>query len=348
MKKLFFILAAAAGILVSCTKNEVAPAGPQEITYMTAPVVKATAFDTGHKFVSYAYLLTDGKNWEGNQSASTPYIENKLIQYHAGTPAKWAHETEVYYWPKDEGSKLTFFAWADNTATPNAAGKNIPSCSNTTGVKFIDFDITNTYDKNRDIQVAKIAADQKENTTAAGSWADGVPTVFQHILSKIDTKIKLDKAYGSAAAFNLKSINLLSVDTKNTYTQGVDATTEPKAAGWGTPTVPANLNVFSGDMVVNSIADQDISENGYYILMPQTFTAGTEKIQIVYEVTTNYAGTPVTETVTVTKDLSAIYTSNWVAGSAYTLTITLGLNEILWDPAVEVWDTGTDGSWNIN
>ena len=201
---------------------------------------------------------------------------------------------------------------------------------------------------NRDIMVAKISPNQKANTSqAGGTWDKGVPTVFQHILSKLDTKIKLNSTY-SDVTFNLKSIDLLNVDTKNTYTQGVDANIEPKAAGWGTPSEPEELNVFTGVMEVNSTTAQDITENGYTILMPQTFTAATEKIKIVYDITTSYAGTDVTETVTETKDLSAIYSSSWEAGKAYTLTITLGLNEILWDPAVENWATGTAGTWDIN
>jgi hypothetical protein len=81
--------------------------------------------------------------------------------------------------------------------------------------------------------------------------------------------------------------------------------------------------------------------------MPQEFTADTEQIKIVYEVTTKYAGTEVTEIVTVVKDLDAIYTTDWVAGSAYTLTITLGLDQILWDPAVEDWTAGSSYDWAI-
>lgn len=357
MKKFLFIAAMASVALVSCVKNEVIPVNEegQEISFMTAPVTKADpSFSTSNKFISYAYLVTGTdalKPWASNSNSSTPYIENKLIQYHAASgtsSAKWAHATDVYYWPKDQYSQLTFFAWADGTADPAGTGKPAATCSNTTGVKFENYDITETANKNRDIMVAKIAADKRANETATGgTWADGVPTVFQHILSSFDTKIKLNDTY-TGVTFNLKSIDLLNVDTKNTYTQGVDATKEPKSYGWGTPSEPETLSIYSGPMEVNSTSEQNIVETGYTILMPQTFAASTEQIKIVYDVVTHYAGTEVTETVTVVKDLVDMYTSGWAAGSAYTLTITLGLNEILWDPAVENWATGTAGTWDIN
>ena len=71
-------------------------------------------------------------------------------------------------------------------------------------------------------------------------------------------------------------------------------------------------------------------------------------MQITYDIVTTYTGTPVTETVTVSKKLSEIFTTpaSWEAGKKYTLTITLSMNEILWDPAVADWASGT-GTWGI-
>lgn len=358
MKKFLFIAAMASVALVSCVKNEVIPVNEegQEITFMTSPVTKADpSFSISNKFISYAYLLkgTDATvDWSTtNAGTSTPYIENKLIKYHAASgtsSAKWAHESDVYYWPKDKYSQLTFFAWADGTADPAGTGKVAATCSNSTGVKFENYDITETANKNRDIMVAKIAANKKANETATGgTWADGVPTVFQHILSSFDTEIKLNGTY-TGVKFYLKSIDLLNVDTKNTYTQGVDATKEPKSTGWGTPSQAKDVSIYSGTMEVNSTSEQNIVETGYTILMPQTFAASAEKIKIVYDVVTHYAGTEVTETVTEVKDLVDLYTSGWAAGTAYTLTITLGLNQILWDPSVVAWDTTTGADWDIN
>ena len=49
-----------------------------------------------------------------------------------------------------------------------------------------------------------------------------------------------------------------------------------------------------------------------------------------------------TETVTINdKKLSEVYTANWEPGKEYTLTIKLGIDEVLWDPTLEDWAVGT-------
>ena len=52
------------------------------------------------------------------------------------------------------------------------------------------------------------------------------------------------------------------------------------------------------------------------------------------------------ETVTKTIDLKSIF-GEWKAGKYYTLNITLGLDQILWDPAVEDWTEGSALGWAI-
>ena len=78
--------------------------------------------------------------------------------------------------------------------------------------------------------------------------------------------------------------------------------------------------------------------------MPQTFSDTTPRASITYTVT--YGTSGVIDEVTVEKDLKSIFTSNWQPGYKYTLTITLGLNQILWAPDVEPWSTG-EGNFTI-
>lgn len=355
MKKFFFIAAMVSAALISCTKNEPAPSmeAQQEITFMTAPLTKATAFDTNKKFISYAYLLTDGKEWATDASDADPYIVNKLIQYHEavlGTSnAKWAHATDVYYWPKDAGSSLTFFAWTDNTADPAGTGKAVAASNVTNGISFTNYDVTAIND--RDIMVAKIAADKKANEgpMAGATWEKGVPTVFYHILSQMRLTIKLSSTY-AGVGFNLKSVKILSAKKEGTYTQGIDAALNPTEGTWTEGTNSTEFPLFTGDMTVNQTTAMTVTpaESDYTILLPQTFDAAdvnTEKVEIVYEVTTNY-GASVTETVTKTIDLNSIF-GEWKAGKYYTLNITLGLDQILWDPAVEDWTEGSSYDWTI-
>ena len=157
MKKIFFVVALLV-VVASCTKNEVIPQndGNNEITYLTAPLTKATSsFGTSNKFYSYAYLLTSGKNWASNSATSSLYIDEAEISYQTN---QWKAATS-YYWPKDANSSLTFFAWADGTPDPAPA---MGACSNTTGIVFADYNVA--VSKNKDLMVAKIAADQTANT----------------------------------------------------------------------------------------------------------------------------------------------------------------------------------------
>lgn len=351
MKKFFFIAAMVSAALISCTKNEPAPSmeAQQEITFMTAPLTKATAFDTNKKFISYAYLLTDGKVWNAtNAPAAKPYIVNKLIGY-ISAKNYWANADAVYYWPKDEGSSLTFFAWTDNTDNPAGTGKAVAASDVTNGISFTNYDVTTIND--RDIMVAKIAADKKANEgpMAGATWKAGVPTIFYHILSQMKLTIKLSNTY-TGVGFNLKSVKILSAKKDGTYTQGIDAAKNPTEGTWAEGTNSTNFPLFTGNMTVDQTTAMTVTpaESDYTILLPQTFDAAdvnTEKVEIVYEVTTNY-GAAVTETVTKTIDLKTIF-GKWEAGKYYTLNITLGLDQILWDPAVEDWTEGSAYGWAI-
>ena len=81
------------------------------------------------------------------------------------------------------------------------------------------------------------------------------------------------------------------------------------------------------------------SATNYFIVLPQVLKDKIDpKLTIVYEIITSYTGTDVTETVTDTKDLKDIYKNDWECNKNYILGITLGLNEIYWDPSVEGWE----------
>ena len=346
MKKIFFVVALLV-VVASCTKNEVIPQndGNNEITYLTAPLTKASSFGTSNKFYSYAYLLTSGKNWASNSATSSLYIDEAEISYQTN---QWKAATS-YYWPKDANSSLTFFAWADGTPAPAPA---MGACSNTTGIVFADYNVA--VSKNKDLMVAKIAADQTANTKPGIYGAsEGVPTLFYHVLSSLEIKAKVAAAYPNVT-FKVKNITLKANSVQGSYTQGVDAGVLPTAGTWtqASPVVTADLQVYNNAGFELNTSEQALVATAadYRILLPHVF-ADSELMQITYDIVTTYTGTPVTETVTVSKKLSEIFTENtpdesWEAGKKYTLTITLSMNEILWDPAVADWASGT-GTWGI-
>ena len=349
MNKHIFYIAAACVALASCVKNEVRVNAPdQEITFQTVSTKAGAAFDKGHKFYSYAYFLEKGKEWDTANNLSTDakaYIKNAQIYYDNQRGNYWA-AADTYYWPK-QGS-LTFFAWTDDTDAPSVGTGASVSCAPTTGIKITNYSVKEN--KNKDILVADIAKNKTANESVTGrDWSNGVPTVFRHALAKVEFKVNKKQAYPNVT-FKVKSITLNNVSTKGTFTQG----SPTESWGWSGQDTPDTLTVFSSTegMEVTKTAgpgsaefDALTSTEDYSIVLPQNFNNDTPTLTIVYDIITSYiTDHPVTEEVTETKPLKGIYkisedTSGWECKKKYILGITLGLNEIYWDPSVVDWDT---------
>lgn len=344
MKKYLLFATAVCAALAACTKNDVKPVEmDQEITYQTINTKALSAFSPSHKFYSWAYILASDQNWTNNFASSKPYITNSLIEY-STTAKAWKNSTTSYYWPKK--AKLTFFAWSDATNAPSVTSPATVACSNDGGIKFDNFNTS--VDKNKDLLVSKIAADQKSNTTTYDEgWAAGVPTVFSHVLSALVVKAKTDVTY-SDITFKVKSIDFTNVYSTGDYTQGHDASAKPTASSWSNLSSATSFDVYSpasesDPVTYEGIELKPVGED-VRIFMPQTFSDTTPKASITY--TVKYGTSGVIDEVTVEKDLKSIFTSNWQPGYKYTLTITLGLNQILWAPDVEPWSTG-EGNFTI-
>ncbi len=350
MKNKSFLLllpAAVAALLVGCSKTEVntVESAPAEITFQTVETKAASNFATDKKFYSYAYFLPKDKLvWNTNYASGVEYISNSLIEYVSDKTA-WKNTTTTYYWPKE--GQLTFFAWTDYTDAPAVTGCTI-SCDKAKGINTTGYDVTSN--RNKDLLVADIAADQSTNTTEHDGWKKGVPTVFKHVLSNLVFTVRTDETETGnvypAGMFNLQSVKLKNVYTVGDYTQGSPTA---GATPWSNQTSSSELPTYTGTEVsVNSTAQTlTPATDDYYIVLPQTFSDATPVIEIVYTITTNYTGTAVTETVTATKALKDIYTAGWENGKKYTLGIILGAEEILWDPDVTDWTAGTSAEINI-
>lgn len=339
MKRIILLAASAMAILAGCSRTEIRSISdePQQITFRTIETKAADDFLNTNKFYSYAWFLPSGKTWATKYAKAQAYIPGALIAYNT-TAKAWKADGATYYWPK-QGS-LTFFAWTDNTATPTGT---YAGCAKDKGITFTAYSAFDN--KNKDLLVANIAKDMdgKNNLTTHQRWKPGVPTVFRHVLSNLAFTIKTNDNY-AGATYSLESIKLKNISTKGDYAQGSPAATAD-ADVWTRHADPKEVPVFTsgaaGQSITSTLAKLTPSTTDYSIVLPQKFADATPEIEIVYTITTNYTGTAVVETVTETKSLKDIYTEGWVSGKKYTLNIKLSLNEILWDPSVEVWENGT-------
>ena len=371
MKKTLIFLAAAAA-LVACSKNEettcISPAD-NEISFLVAPKTKAgtqTEFNTAWTFKSTAFYLPKAESWESHTSTPAEYIKGVDISYNA-TDNVWRNADDKYYWPKD--GKLTFFAWTslkqgtvsgtyddtkkvvkpteNQTVSYLASGVSVDA---TNGVKIENYDVTADANKNYDLLVADIKADQTKNTDPANYYKVGVPTFFHHKLSQVfftavtvdSEKAAYDYEANDGITFTLNSITFKSIDKTNTYTQGV---TESSCAGaWGTASATGDLTYtkYTSGKELNNTVTPLVEEGNLYYYLPQSFEADqttSDCFVVDYKIT--YAnGTE--ENLTATFPLNSANADNvifdqWEMGKRYTINLQFSLNEILWDPAVEDW-----------
>ena len=383
MKKLFYF-AAAAVALAACAKNEVVPVNSgenQEITFNVAPKTKGTVpstdpsytvpstdsryFNEANHFVSYAYFRTDEHLWPGTDGKI--YINAAEISFNK-VERKWK-AASTYYWPKSDKSSLTFFAWSTNSDRTTLTDATV-SCDSKSGISVSKYDVTKN--KTVDLLVADVAANKNANEDIYSH--NGVPTLFRHKLSYLIFKVKTATNYASAGKeFALKSIKILGVDSKGTYSQNATATntdgsyntdgswkvTDSKAAQTYFDVTDRTDPVVFGatDIILESDNNFKGSVDQKYYL-PQTIDAisgdpsseTNYTIEVVYTIKTTETNpatstsTVTTETVTKYIKASEIYGEKWEINKKYTCTLTFSLNEIFWDPAVEEWAPGTVSS----
>ena len=354
MKKYLLYATAACAALAACTKNEVKPVEmDQEITYQTITTKAASSFASNRHFTSYAYMLPSGQTWDSNSSDGSAYIADADIYYH-NTDSKYEWKADKnYYWPK-QGS-LTFFAWSTYTTSKASLTAATVSCTQAKGIQVDAFDITKN--KNVDFLVAEVSKDKKANETqhedgSSHTWAKGVPTVFKHALSKLVFKVVTVKGGANynytpdKVTFTVKSIKLKGVNNNLAYSQDWQSGSTASKHTWTDPAPAveiAEVPVFTSTYVATNTATAlTPAEGDYSIVIPQSFDAD-DVLEIIYEIKTEFiSGHPVTETVTISdKKLSEVYTAKWEPGKEYTLTIKLGIDEVLWDPTLEDWTVGT-------
>lgn len=341
MKKLFFIAAIAGVALASCVKNEPAPSVTQqdEITFL-APIVGpqtkvngaiGATYDTKESFdVWCVHNVDDIQDWGGQV-----YFNDTKAEYDG--QKGWALNPK-YYWPAT--GKLSFVAMS-------------PSISNTTTYDATNgFKITAAWsqgsdednivdlmysDESRNNAKAEFDADSEEKNGDENSYK-GVDITFNHALSYIVFKIKTTADYSATTTFKLNTITLSNIYTTGTFTQKVTSGDNWTVSGNAVGTYVAYSNAeglpFGGTAV-----DAPAADTKEIILLPQTLTAKAQQLKVNYQISTDEGKTWIAQEQTV--DVLNDNVTKWEMGKKYTYTLSIGMTEILLDPAVAEWKEGT-------
>ena len=364
MKKLFYF-AAAAVALAACAKNEVVPVNSgenQEITFNVAPKTKADPesdndghkeFGKGNVFASWAYYLpnTEGTSWDNNRTDAKIYIGDDSREHNVGVTISydkinkvWKNSTNSYYWPED--GKLTFFAYSLNRndlTLEHNSGNTFPiACLNEQNAYGINATIDLSQNQNLDLLVAEIAADKIHNEDFQS--LNGVPTLFKHKFSRVQFAVKKKEDYKNVT-ITLTSIKFNNVAYTGHYCQyyKVEGTFVKDYCSEGE--VRKTITYTGTSFDVKSSADfvpVTETDETSYIYMPQDFKGvTTEKnvatIDVAYTITYDNG---FSENRTRTLKVKNMF-DKWEMGKKYTINLTFTLNEILFAPAVQDWETVT-------
>ncbi len=357
MKRSILLSAAAIAAFASCSKVEVKSVdeAPAQITWNTVVskastraydgAIQTAVYPRDETFGSFAYIHDGNFSETGTNNL---YIDNVEIKY-VEAENLWHADTR-YYWPKnsdDTNYKLTFYSYSPYDELNSAV-----SCTADKGVKIADWDVL--AKSTVDVMTTDRLADQTQNTTNSSSLADkGVPTVFKHKLTQVKDFIVKTKAEYSGLTFTVKSIKILNAKYKGTLAENAwTPTTDVENYTWYYDATGVTVNSIGEKILPNNLPASlnnyaAANPNNYFLLvLPQDFTTNGQKLQIVYNIdngTYNYDVTNTIDLKTIHESETGNKVANWVMNKKITYTITLGMNEIYWDPTVVEWETESEG-----
>lgn len=345
MKKVFFIAAIASVAFASCVKNDPAPSvtEQQEITFV-APVVGpqtkvygeiGATYNTGESFdVWCVHNTTNITEWRG-----TAYFSDVKATYDASLGG-WTLYPK-YYWPAT--GKLSFVALspslANTTAYDAANGFQITSKWSQGATQDAIVDLMYS-DPTFDCVKSSFVNANKDNDDDSGNYKyNGVDINFKHALSYILFNVKTTEDYSATTKFRLKTITLSNVYTTGTFNQKApDPWTEDTTGATGTYVAYTNdPGLEFGNSAVHAAAEAGKE----IILLPQELTADKQKITVNYQISTDNGANWIDQEQVV--DLKNATVAAWDMGKKYTYNLSIGMTEIIFDPAVTYWDEENGG-----
>lgn len=350
MKKLFFIAAIAGATLVSCSKNEVTPSdGQNEITFATPVVGVHTKVQNGEIGVEYntdehfgVYALHsagnyttwgDGTLYMGTTGAGLECLKD-------GTENYWA-PSSPYYWPKE--GKLTFAAYSPfeviGTVTYGATGLSVISHQvdvNTS--RHVDFLYAPRVYNYEESSMNSSTKEEEAGDDDSKYKYDGVNILFEHAMSSIVFKVARAASIDASTVITLNSITLENIKMQADFNENItDGSTYNASPSWSNWAIPQNVVTFATPTALTaSLVEYVNNSDDDVILIPQVLSDDV-KVVLNYDIK-NPGGHTINQVTTI--QLNS-HTPAWGMGTRYTYNITIGMEEIIFDPAVTPWSDVT-------
>ena len=324
MKKIFFSFLAIAAI-ASCAKTEavyegadseikLAPVAAKQTKATVLGAIDGTEYPTAENFDVYGYwknvgagqTYTDGQSYFGGAVEFT----NKGNYWGGVTP---------YYWPKNGALRFAAYSPADLDLAHEQVGDvfSVDGYSQPSNT-------AETWDF--------LVAPTSESYTAMTA-AENVSVVFEHALSWITLQVKTKDA-AAEGVFTIKSVKINGVNTTADFEASMldqEMVQYESWTNWGTP---AEYVVFDG--VQGVTAEPTVIENtaAGTLVIPQATT----NVTVVFD-QKGVNGTMDMKDMVVNLDLVLDQDNEpWRPGYHYIYTLVFGLDEILINPSVDLWN----------
>lgn len=346
MRKIGLAILAAAAVLASCTKMDVAYENETEIGFAPVPknVTKVGAMPDGdenpatttplpidEKLGIFAYWhKTENPTTTPSYNTRETYLENAEF-IHKTELSAWCGTT-AYPWPLN--GSLVFAGYNIPTGagiTPASNGTTWGSATYTLADNTMTFNYTQSTDVDNTFDLCWFGrTSQSYNNRTNGN---AISVTLNHTLSWIDFKIQGE---GSAlTSWKVTKLELLSLGTKSI------GTCNTSSISWTDPdeSTKANMIVFNnsvGQAIYNNPTAIG-SENGI-VVIPQTPVYLKVYYKYLKPQTTDQY---IEEYTSVLLALDNQNTTKWEAGKHYTYTLNFKANEILIDPSYGDWTTGS-------
>ena len=348
----------------------------------TRALIDGTVYPTGVPFGTFAYFNAQGTKFP---TSAELYIPHSQVEYDLANN-RWLDLTTPYYWPK-QGSLTFFsyspYAALSNVTDCSVTdGITIATAADPWDVDMnqeVDILIAD-YQTNQ----TKNVGNTTTYTNGVPTIFRHKLAQIAGISFKTAEKYHGDRDESTAQVgdkfFYVNSIKINNIEYKGNYKSGNDVSstqlgewtvnTDKKSYTW--------YNVDAGtafdDIAVKIVPEggtADLVTNGYLLVMPQEFDqpddmddlSGDKTFQITYTIKTctDVDMNNITFSTETVKDViiplwqiqggtvapTAADATPWSMNKKMTYTFTISLDQILWDPSVEKWDTTTDFTHTI-